>query len=341
MKSSPIARPLLAITLLLSTVGAASPGRSTFQQAVDLAQKGRKAEALELFRRITSDDSTNLEAWNNRAGLEAALGNLDEARSSLEHALAVRPDLAVLSRNLEKVRSRQAHLAYDSAFGTSSPLSPLALEMRQNVSSQPDPGLRKEVDSLQVALDSARIEARRSGQWRDSLLARDREIALLRANQTTRGTAVVAAVESSSKTDASPVRTTEPARPIEPPNPGALRPSGKTSSSVSPLEALTAWAKAWTDRDVEAYFAAYVPEYHPPGMSHGEWVEKRRERIRAPKWIKVEVHDPKTVHATGNRVEVVYRQVYQTEGSRLTSRKRIELTLVEGKWKIEEEKEAR
>ena len=331
MKSTRIAWPFLAINFLLSPVCGASVGHSTFQQALDFAQKGRKTEALELFHRLTVEDSTNLEAWNNQAGLEAALGNLDEARASLEHALAIRPDLAVLSRNLERVRSRQARLAYDSAFGTPSQLQPLSLELRQKVAAEPDVDLRREVDSLRLALASVREDARNAAQLRDSLSARDREIAHLRAIQVP--AVVVASVEPAPKSIAPAIRKPPPDRGAESEIAVPSRPDA--------LAAVKAWAKAWSDRDVDAYVAAYVSGYHPPGMAHDEWVGKRRDRIHAPQWIKLDVQDPKVVHSSPNRAEVVYRQVYQTEDARLTSRKRIGLTLVGGEWRIEEEKEAR
>jgi tetratricopeptide (TPR) repeat protein len=332
MKSTRIAWPFLALNFLLSPVCGASVGHSTFQQALELAQKGRKAEALELFHRLTVEDSTNLEAWNNQAGLEAALGELDEARASLEHALAIRPDLAVLSRNLEKVRSRQARLAYDSAFGTPSQLQPLALELRQKTSAVPDADLRREIDSLRLALESAREDSRLEAQLRDSLSARDREIARLREIQAS-AVAVVASTEAVPKSVAPTSQSSRPARRAEPAPAAVPHPDA--------LEAVKAWAKAWSDRDVDTYLAAYVPGYHPVGVAHGDWAGKRRERILAPKWIKLDVQDPKMVLSSPDRAEVVYRQVYQAEGARLTSRKRIELTLLDGEWKIEEEKEAR
>ena len=333
MKSPRIAGAFLAITFLLSPVCGAPAGHSSFQQALDLARKGRKAEALELFRRLTEEDSTNLDAWNNRAGLEAALGYLDEACASLEHALAVRPDLAVVARNLERVRSRQARLAYDSAFGTAAKLRPLALELRQSMSSVSDTDLRKEVDSLQTALVSAKDDARRATRWRDSITARDREGVRPRSDRPPVGAAVVASAEPAANTVASPLRA--------PPAEQSPVRTDPVTTRADPLDAVKAWAKAWSDRDVDDYLAAYVPGYHPLGLSHDYWVAKRRERILAAKWIKLDVLDPKVVHPSTGKAELVNRQVYQTEDARLTSRKRIVLTLRDGEWKIQEEKEAR
>jgi len=102
-----------------------------------------------------------------------------------------------------------------------------------------------------------------------------------------------------------------------------------------------AWARAWSARDVDAYLAFYVSDFHPQDLDRPSWEAKRRERIMAPKSIRVDVQDQKLTMISSDHAEVVYRQVYQTEGSRLTSRKKIELTLVDGYWKILQEKEVR
>ena len=235
-------------------VVAADSGRA-LQQGLDLSRKGRKAEALDVFRRITAEDPSNLEAWNERAALEAATGDLTSARISLENAFAARPDIAVLSRNLERVRSRQARLAYDSAFGTSSSLPPLQL----------DPALDdrsvdrvRELDSLRTALVGAQEEIRRTASLRDSLQRRETEIARLK------GGAQVAALDSRSVEGESARSGAEPAKlangaPTKPPPP----PNSGSGPNPDPIAAVKAWAKAWTRQDVGAYIACYSADYHP------------------------------------------------------------------------------
>jgi hypothetical protein len=92
---------------------------------------------------------------------------------------------------------------------------------------------------------------------------------------------------------------------------------------------------------VDAYLAFCVPDNHPQDLDRPGWEAKRRQRILAPKSIRVEVQDPKLAMLSPDHAEIVYRQIYQTEDSKLTSRKRIGLTLVDGYWKILLEKEAR
>lgn len=332
MKSVSIAWPSFAMFLLVASAFGGAGGRATLQGALEMARDGRKTEALALLRRLTAEDSSDLAAWNDQAALQAELGDLDGARISLEHALVVRPDVAVLSRNLEKICSRQARMAYDSAFGTPSRLEPLSLELRSVPAVEGNAERSVETDSLRQALACANLEAVEVAGLRDSLADRDKQIARLESARPPTGSAIVAA--------AAPVaRAAVPAaRPPAPARRGGMQ---VETSRTDPVQAVKAWAKAWSDRDVEAYLASYAPDYHPAGSSRLEWEDQRRARIRTPDWIKVDVESP-VLHRIGqDQAEVVYRQVYQTQGVRLTSRKKIGLTIFQGEWKIEEEKEAR
>jgi len=296
-----------------------------------MAREGRKTEALAVLERLTAADSTNLSAWNDQAALQVELGDLDGARNSLEHALVVRPDVAVLSRNLEKICARQARMAYDSAFGTPSRLEPLALELRTDPASARTAAKAGEDDSLRLAQESASREAVEVSALRDSLADRDRKLARLESTQVGAASSVVA-TSTAARSAAPAVRSSIPAR---------RGGSAAQASRSDPIQAVVAWAKAWSDRDVDAYLASYTPDYHPDGLSRRQWEEQRRVRIRTPDWIKVEVVSPVLKRSGPERAEVVYRQVYQSRGVRLTSRKRIELTISQGEWKIQEEKEAR
>jgi len=332
MKSVSIAWLSIAMVFIVASAHGAGGGSATLQGALEMARDGRKTEALGILRRLTAEDSSNLDAWNGQAALQAELGDLDGARISLEHALVVRPDVAVLSRNLEKICSRQARLAYDSAFGTPSRLEPLSLELPTEPSLAPVVDRSGEVDSLRLALVSANLQAREVSALRDSLAERDREIVRLESARPGAASAVMASASPVARAAVPAVRSPTPARR------GGISAEGSRSD---PIQAVKAWAKAWSDRDVEAYIASYAADYHPAGLSRRDWEEQRRDRIRTPGWIKVEVVSP-VLHRSGpDRAEVVYRQVYQTQGVRLTSKKRIGLTISQGEWKIEEEKEAR
>lgn len=100
------------------------------------------------------------------------------------------------------------------------------------------------------------------------------------------------------------------------------------------LEAVNAWAAAWSARDVEAYLAAYAPSFKPEnGISQVEWKAERRQRIRAAGTIRVSVQQPK-LSETQEGVTVRFRQHYASNQRTITTQKVLELQVVEGAWKI-------
>jgi len=330
MRQATIAWTALVLVGGLASSIVAADSNHALLQGIDLVRKGRKPEALDVFRRITTDDPSNLEAWNERAALEAATGDLNSARISLEKAFSARADIAVLARNLEKVRSRQARLAYDSAFGTPSSLPPLQLDAAVDDRSL---DRARELDSLRTALVGAQEEIRKSTPLRDSLQRRDQELARLRSSNQ------IAAADTRPPASLPVSQPDEVAKPAKV-NPPQSNPPAD-SRKPDPVAALKAWAKAWSRQDVAAYLGCYSAGYHPAGTTHKEWEDRRRERIGAPKWILVEVGSPTVVVSQPGHTEIVYRQSYQTETGKLASRKRISLELQEGEWKIVAESEAR
>ena len=304
-----------------------------FQNGLELIQKGREADALTLFRKLTEQDPGCIEAWNNRAVLEASKGDLEAANQSLEKALEARADISLVQRNLGKVRSRLARIAYDTAFGTRSTLPPLQLDLQREAgSASVDSGAVRQRDSLLTLVASLRETHRRELARRDSMVSAG--LAEIRKLQGGERGPVVAAAEP---VVASPVVVADP-----PPPQVRLKPKRSSETSEGVLDALQAWAQAWSSQDIERYLECYSSRYVPVGkMDRATWEANRRERLAAPKSIHVEVGGAKVRLLKDHRAEVVFRQVYQTESTRLTSRKRLEFAWERGAWKIFAEKEAR
>lgn len=349
MRSNQFSWPLLAIGLLVGLAHAGVPRKTFFQQGIDLAQKGREAEALDVFRRITQEDTTCLEAWNNRAALEASLGDLESSRKSLERALAIRSDVSLITKNLERVRSRQAREAYDGAFGTRSNLPPLMLELKRDLPGS-DTLLRRERDSLARALAGAQEQIRHMATAKDSLA----RVAVVPVR-------VASAVESLPTVPVPAERPAVPVRPSKPvvstgksdsvstPPPAAAPPrsvdlpAAKAGPKrLDPLATARAWAAAWSRKDVEGYLGFYSARFSPPdGAARQAWEARRRERIDAPKSILVEIVAPRVSKLSGGEVEILYKQIYRADDLRLSIRKRLLLTKEGEEWKILTEKEAR
>lgn len=105
-------------------------------------------------------------------------------------------------------------------------------------------------------------------------------------------------------------------------------------------EAIDAWASAWSRRDIDAYVAAYVPDYAGPGRnaSRSAWIQQRRSRIVPRRSITVEVSRLE-FSTRGSNVIATFDQFYQGDAFSERSRKRLVLTQLNQRWLIQEESE--
>lgn len=87
-----------------------------FLKGVILAENGRSAEAIELFRALTEDYPDLPEPYNNLAALYAAKGEHDQARTALEQAIRNNPGYATAYENLGDVYVAMAGRAYEQSL---------------------------------------------------------------------------------------------------------------------------------------------------------------------------------------------------------------------------------
>ena len=104
------------------------------------------------------------------------------------------------------------------------------------------------------------------------------------------------------------------------------------------LKTVTAWAKAWSAKDVGAYLAFYGPAFKTPnGEARPAWEAERRRRITAPKSIQVLVESPK-VSVNANSATVSFRQSYRSDTLKVSGSKTLTLVRSNGKWLIQQER---
>ena len=104
------------------------------------------------------------------------------------------------------------------------------------------------------------------------------------------------------------------------------------------LNAVKAWADAWSARNVSAYLAAYSSDFVTPhGMRHHKWVAERTERITSKQRIVVKVEAPK-VTLNGDQATVQFRQQFISDKLRSTDQKTLMLIRRDGAWRIREER---
>lgn len=85
-------------------------------KGVLLTRLDRIDEAIEAFRDLAGDKPELPEPHNNLAVLHAAQGRYDDARRSLEKAVALQPGYGTARENLGDIYARLAHLEYMRAY---------------------------------------------------------------------------------------------------------------------------------------------------------------------------------------------------------------------------------
>lgn len=112
------------------------------------------------------------------------------------------------------------------------------------------------------------------------------------------------------------------------------KPTTISTGVADPVEFVQAWAKAWSNKDVDTYLAHYSPDFSPSGMSYTDWATQRRERISKAERISVTLRDISVQRVSSNRATVQFKQAYESGQLKNTSSKTLELELADGKWRI-------
>lgn len=146
-------------------------------------------------------------------------------------------------------------------------------------------------------------------------------------------------------------KTTPPVAPPPAPSLAAAGPpkavETATAAALNDAQARTAvmaWAKAWSERNVKAYLAAYTPDFtgyrsDKAARSHQAWERERRERIEGRRHIAVEVKDLQ-LQAQKAGMTATFEQLYSSDGLTDRMRKRLVLVEVNGQWLIQREEAA-
>lgn len=275
--------------------GHAKDPQGRFLKGLILAELNRPQEAIKTFTELSDDYPELPEPYNNLAVLYASQGQYERARSSLEKAIRTHPSYATAHENLGDIYAKMASLAYDKA---------LQLD-KGNTSAQMKLSLVKDIFTP-PAIDKPRATVKPTGTVK---------------------TATLSTETASSR--ATPADAT-PAKPAD----NAKTPATATSTAATtPEKAIQAWADAWSKRDAAAYLAFYSPDFEPAGgMSRADWEEQRIQRITRPEYIKVELSD---LSVSGSKkVTAKFKQRYESNLLKSTTRKTLTLEKQGGTWKI-------
>lgn len=287
-----------------------------FQKGLILTEQNKIAEATKVFSSLSQDYPELPEPYNNLAVLYASQGQYDKAKVALESAIRTHPSYSTAHENLGDIYAKMASQAYGKALqldkGNAAAQTKLA--MIKNLFTGGPQG-------IQTA--SAQPPSKTSAQ-------------------TTEKTAGKAPEKVPEKTSAEaaeklvPEKTPVAEKPVEPEE------SAVKGDSNEVIKTVNAWAKAWSDKDAAAYLAFYATDFDTPrGMSRSAWEKSRRERIRKPKSINVDIASPKVSFPDATHAKVSFKQSYHSDTIKSTTNKTLEMTKTGGKWLIQQEQVGR
>lgn len=145
-----------------------------------------------------------------------------------------------------------------------------------------------------------------------------------------RPAAPTAAAAPAAAAPATPAITKPAASPTAPA--ASAPPSSDAERDVE--AAVTAWAKAWSSKNVSAYLGAYGPTFTPHGgKARAAWEAERRARIEPRSRIGVDISDL-TITVNADKAKARFRQAYTSDTLNTTSLKTLDLVRSGSRWLI-------
>ena len=318
-----------------------------FRRGVALSMLDRKAEALAVFQKLVEDHPDMPAPYNNMAVILGAQGDYEKARQSLEKAIRTNPAYATAYQNLGDVYAQLASQAYSKA---------LQLD-KADTSVQPKLALLRELTSgTNVPPPPAPPAVATKATAKAALVppppppaSAPPALTVAAAPAPKAAVAPAAPASPPAPKPAPAASEAAPTKPVAPPaaapaasvatKPAAPTPPAPAATNAAAPEveaAVRSWASAWSKRDLDAYYAAYTPDFRGQAASRKAWEQDRRDRIATRKQIKVEVQDLK-VTVEGDQATARFRQVYASDALSTTGRKTLQLVRVNGQWRIKQE----
>ncbi len=297
-----------------------------FLQCVVQANQKQVPQAIGCFTALVKLHPDMVEAYNNLGVLHASLGRHEEAKQWFDNGLRRVPALWTVHQNILNLQADLSRKAYSRALQMEVPVR------------EPQAKL-----SFLAATSSV-------------LLASTATQDIKAASQS--GTKVPVQAPSSAPVQSpssAPVTATAPVQPVLPPrlattpapaaagamlsvkptSPASISPEVKLDENhVQVQQAVEAWAKAWSDKNLSSYFGAYSSRFTPgKGVAHADWKVERTARIAGRQFIRVAVSNV-TFEKKSPNITVRLTQTYESDNLLSSNRKRLDFALEDGRWKI-------
>jgi tetratricopeptide (TPR) repeat protein len=300
--------------------GKPKDAQGRFLKGLILTEMGKTNDAIVVFTKLTEDYPELPEPYNNLAVIYAQQKQYDKAKQALEMAIRTHPSYATAHENLGDIYARLASQAYDKAL-------------------QLDKGNASAQSKLAMIRDIMSTSGRPAGK---PAAAKPADIKVAEARQ--------AETKPISAPDAKPAAAAPvaaPAAPVAAPPAAPAKPATETKPEAKPAgdanaeigKVVSAWAAAWSKKDVKGYLGFYAKDFKTPGgESRSAWESEREKRINKPGAIQVS-HENLRVTVDGpDRATAKFRQHYKSASLKTSSNKVLELVRRDGKWMIQQEK---
>jgi len=284
-----------------------------FLKGLILTEQKKVPEAIQTFTALTEDFPELPEPYNNLAVLYASQGNYDKAKAALELAIHTHPSYATAHENLGDIYAQLARRAYDKALqldkNNSAALAKLSM-VKDLFSAKPGAVPPTQVASAHTSPAAAKPAPAKVTETPPAK------------------TPAAAPAKPEAAKPAAPAKTPEAAP--------AKAAGGDANAQIT--AAVNGWAKAWGDKNVPGYLAAYAPDFDTPdGLARKAWEQQRKERIERPKSISVDVKISK-ITVSGSEATVVMRQNYRSDTMKSSNTKTLKMVKSGDQWLIRQER---
>lgn len=271
-----------------------------FLQCVVQANQKQVPQAIGCFTALVKEHPDMVEAYNNLGVLHASLGRHEEAKQWFDNGLRRVPALWTVHQNILNLQADLSRKAYARALQIEVPVA------------EPQAKLRF------LAAMSGVVQAR--GVPQESPVA-----SVVGAKSP-----VQAPAPSSSST--ATARAAAEAKPILSESSAPKTKLDENQALVQ--QAIETWAKAWSDKNLPAYFGVYASGFTPgKGVSNAGWKAERTARIAGRQFIRVGVSNV-TFETKNAGITVRFTQTYESDNLVSSNRKRLDFALEDGRWLI-------
>lgn len=293
-----------------------------FLKGLILTKLNHLDQARDIFERLTKEHPELPEPYNNLAVIYAAQGDFTRAQKALQEAINTHPSYATAHENMGDIYARLASQAYSQALqlDKDNTTAKAKLSLINDLFSVPKPAPAAVAQAPQPAAAGA-ADTEMQARAESGSPAAEKEQA--------------AAAPVKQPAGAEPAATAAKAQQ-QPASPAAGESRGEAVAQVR--DAVSAWSKAWSSQDVDAYLSHYDKAFTPPeSQSLQDWKRERKDRLTAPRFIRLTVSDLDIKMLGPDYAQATFTQEYQSDtySDRVT---KLLLFTREGKdWRIVQE----